>query len=494
MSIDMNEEDPVRRAIGIGLCAQCTERITGTLPTSSSDTVCPVCFGLLAPAEMNHLTEQVLQTHRDSDYVTEHYSVALTFPRCMALRQVTAVLHVLRPSPADSLPVVMGKIKDIKDVLQTHLRTTCTTLGTYLPDQGLLVSVEWTHPKGNEGFAFLSTLPERIYTPPGRSPEISTTVIKEALSRMTVHDYHTHHPDPLEGWHLDQPATLALRLSHSAILLMGRYVKLQRGLAQTPWVLNGERKTKTSVQELIALSLLQRAMPTVDLAAAELTEYNASDPSKKQRIGNGHCKGKFFNCYANSEVDAMYKFHSCGREDIDVRMLGCGRPFVVEVLNPHHSHFTPEQLLEMTASVNQEAIHRVQISHLHLASKAEFDSMNTMIETKAKTYRCVAWVSCDLDQSTALLNEINQRTDISVEQKTPIRVLHRRTVMTREKTIHSIHCKAINTHWLLVDVTTSSGMYVKEFIHSDFGRTTPSLGDLLKCRAEIIQLDVLDLV
>ena len=28
------------------------------------------------------------------------------------------------------------------------------------------------------------------------------------------------------------------------------------------------------------------------------------------------------------------KFHGAGREDVDVRMLGAGRPFVMEVINP----------------------------------------------------------------------------------------------------------------------------------------------------------------
>ncbi len=35
--------------------------------------------------------------------------------------------------------------------------------------------------------------------------------------------------------------------------------------------------------------------------------------------------------YFKSDV---YKFHSGGREDIDVRMLNNGRPFVFEIVNP----------------------------------------------------------------------------------------------------------------------------------------------------------------
>lgn len=34
------------------------------------------------------------------------------------------------------------------------------------------------------------------------------------------------------------------------------------------------------------------------------------------------------------------KFHSGGREDIDVRMLGDGRPFVLELVHPHKGEST----------------------------------------------------------------------------------------------------------------------------------------------------------
>ena len=32
--------------------------------------------------------------------------------------------------------------------------------------------------------------------------------------------------------------------------------------------------------------------------------------------------------------------------------------------------------------------------------------------------------------------------------------------------------------------------YVKEFVHGDFGRTKPSLGDLLNTETDILELDV----
>lgn len=36
----------------------------------------------------------------------------------------------------------------------------------------------------------------------------------------------------------------------------------------------------------------------------------------------------------------------------------------------------------------------------------------------------------------------------------------------------------------------SAGTYIKEFVHGDLGRTSPSIGSLLSSEADILQLDV----
>ena len=39
-------------------------------------------------------------------------------------------------------------------------------------------------------------------------------------------------------------------------------------------------------------------------------------------------------------------------------------------------------------------------------------------------------------------------------------------------------------------VLASAGTYIKEFVHGDLGRTTPNVGTILGCEADILQLDV----
>ena len=51
----------------------------------------------------------------------------------------------------------------------------------------------------------------------------------------------------------------------------------------------------------------------------------------------------------------------------------------------------------------------------------------------------------------------------------------------------------ISPRFLQLDLTTQAGTYVKEFVHGDLGRTRPSVGSLLGCEADILQLDVMGL-
>lgn len=62
---------------------------------------------------------------------------------------------------------------------------------------------------------------------------------------------------------------------------------------------------------------------------------------------------------------AGIKFSAAGREDVDVRTLGRGRPFVCELLNPHRVKFTAEQMQSLEANINSSskevAVHDLQI-------------------------------------------------------------------------------------------------------------------------------------
>ena len=60
------------------------------------------------------------------------------------------------------------------------------------------------------------------------------------------------------------------------------------------------------------------------------------------------------------------KFHGAGREDVDVRMLGDGRPFVFELVNPK---ITGIDLADLEATINSRNEGRLEVRGLHWTQK-----------------------------------------------------------------------------------------------------------------------------
>eukprot|EP00826_Nyctotherus_ovalis_P062671 TRINITY_DN9113_c0_g2_i1.p3 TRINITY_DN9113_c0_g2~~TRINITY_DN9113_c0_g2_i1.p3 ORF type:complete len:155 (-),score=38.96 TRINITY_DN9113_c0_g2_i1:143-541(-) len=114
-----------------------------------------------------------------------------------------------------------------------------------------------------------------------------------------------------------------------------------------------------------------------------------------------------------------------------------------------------------------------------------------MESTKIKEYRCVVWCSRKVEQKD--LELLASTKNLKVFQNTPIRVLHRRTLKMREKEIYHMKCEPLNERFFLLDVISSAGTYIKEFVHGDLGRTVPNVGSLLNAECDILQLDVMNL-
>ena len=50
---------------------------------------------------------------------------------------------------------------------------------------------------------------------------------------------------------------------------------------------------------------------------------------------------------------------------------------------------------------------------------------------------------------------------LQITQKTPLRVLHRRSALTRTRHIYSLSAARLNDHYFVLHLTTSAGAYVK---------------------------------
>lgn len=134
----------------------------------------------------------------------------------------------------------------------------------------------------------------------------------------------------------------------------------------------------------------------------------------------------------------------------------------------------------------------MKVKLLKVAGREACDAIKVAEETKRKSYCCVVWLSkaVPLEDIQAIVAKANQGDGLLIHQKTPLRVLHRRSLMFRERYIHRMKIEPVNQRFLVVHLETQAGTYIKEFVTGDLGRTQPSFGDLFGCEADILQLDV----
>jgi tRNA pseudouridine synthase 10 len=76
-------------------------------------------------------------------------------------------------------------------------------------------------------------------------------------------------------------------------------------------------------------------------------------------------------------------------------------------------------------------------------------------EDKTKCYSALCYCYSKLDQND--IEKMNNLERVDILQKTPIRVLHRRTLMTRPRAITDIKTELIDEHHFRIKMTTQAG-------------------------------------
>ncbi|WP_049982084.1 tRNA pseudouridine(54/55) synthase Pus10 [Halorubrum sp. BV1] len=177
-------------------------------------------------------------------------------------------------------------------------------------------------------------------------------------------------------------------------------------------------------------------------------------------------------------------FHGAGREDVDALMLGTGRPFVIEVAEPRRRRVDTDRL---QSDINAFADGAVEVEGLTLAT---YDMVERVKEHDAsKRYRADVTFDADVD-ADALADAVESLEGTTVEQYTPNRVDHRRAGLTRERDVYEASAELDDARHATVEIHGAGGLYIKELISGDEGRTEPSLAGLLGVGAEVTALDV----
>ena len=105
-----------------------------------------------------------------------------------------------------------------------------------------------------------------------------------------------------------------------------------------------------------------------------------------------------------------------------------------------------------------------------------------------KVYRAIVKCGEAFDEDKlAELTKLNE-----IHQQTPLRVLRRRTDMIRIKHVLDLSCEVIDDKTFSMKIKTEGGLYIKELISGDEGRSQPNVSDILGVGAICEQLDVIE--
>lgn len=229
-----------------------------------------------------------------------------------------------------------------------------------------------------------------------------------------------------------------INLKIKPLYIFGYYEKIKAGIPQTRW---HKKRYQTSVQEEIGNIIL------------------------KYTQGVDH------------------SFHGCGREDIDVKTIGEGRPFVIEIKDPKIRNI---DLLKIEKEINNNSsfvkVHKLIITNKNKIKEIKKAEPNKIYLAKVKLEK-------PLDKKT-LDNSCLKLTDIIISQQTPNRVLRRRSDLVRNKKIYYFKLKNYDPLIPTFEIKSQSGTYIKELISGDNGRTKPSLSEILNQNCFVKELIV----
>ena len=246
-------------------------------------------------------------------------------------------------------------------------------------------------------------------------------------------------------------------LQIKSLYLYGRYRKLVRNIPQTKWFCRicrgkGCRRCNykgklydESVEELIAEKLLQKTRGTDE------------------------------------------SFHGCGREDIDVRMLGNGRPFVIEIKDPKIRKI---EMTELIKEINTYAKGKIEVSNLRYSDGKEVVRVKNA--EFRKIYRVKIFVEklIDIEKLKKAARTLQGTT---ISQYTPSRVARRRANMIRERKIYTCNVDSVDGNMVTFTIESESGTYIKELVSGDNGNTNPNISKLIGIPCSVKELDVMEI-
>ncbi|KAI9484035.1 MAG: hypothetical protein EXX96DRAFT_162560 [Benjaminiella poitrasii] len=442
------------------------------------NSICTACLGSIQFAEsyVNDVHERL----KEEDYKVDSCNLNCTLPVSILHRD-----HLLKAHVSNTLQQKYADQEYIADLVRIYKNINTRDpkdffkylFGLKLKEEtGLQLETEaplrMTVVIGHE-----STCKEHMFLTKLKEPLLNMRTVRQKKMRVTIGDSRSCIIEALKRLDDNEakevtaipPSTVteqakfdSVELVHASTYVGGRYFKFSREYSQTPWAIKGQKLAEHSVSGCI-----------VDI----VRKYHRADDTK---------------------------FVSAGREDANVRMLGSGRPFYIELINPRSPRLSKEMYKKIEEEINSQEIHKdnVQIRHLSYIKPEYTSIIKEGEETKTKRYRALVWLSEPLtDELIERINKVGS-TPFTIQQNTPVRVFQRRSAAVRPKVIHTstisrmhpnVDLNSPEARFGVLKLHTQAGTYIKEYVHGDLGRTLPNLASVGQIHsADLLELDVMD--
>lgn len=423
--------------------------------TTAEDAICVTCLGLLQMHSETQLIKQMCDSVKTTEHEYHNFTMAVFSPLVLNFRHHSMWIYLQEKfSSVYPTAVTLENILPVKDVLKYVYgpRIEAELDSKFYRKSPFKIIVTMTHSEAMRELDFLSKTPKVLKCHPRKrqkvlnnQPTITTNQVINCIETLkTSADFIKVGNCPPKS--VNSCCEIGkVECEHWSVFLAGRYNKYSRHLSQSPWLVGEQRMTESSVQELI------------------------SEEIKK--------------IFRPDEI----KFSSAGREDVDVRMLGNGRPFILELINPRKENLSPEQMKILQSAVNNTS-EDIHVRDLQMIEREECSKLKAAEESKTKSYNALVYVPGGITEEE--IKPLNDMKDTTLMQKTPLRVVHRRVLATRPRTIHFMTTEFMDKNHFRLRLCTEAGTYIKEFVHGDFGRTKPNLTVILNKETDILELDV----
>eukprot|EP00794_Sanderia_malayensis_P019836 gene19836-21778_t len=371
----VNHLDMTREFLG-GACCDEEKEIVDAY---KDDINCPLCLNLLKDHTLASCIDKVTQKMQAENYDSQTFAINAMVPNSVRIRE-----HSLSVFASEKFSDFPGNVLSVKEAFKYALISKLEDGISKKSDVKSLLRVTAVVDYEDDAKEMFS-LPARKNVNRKRkrnnpkSSDPTWNSLQESLDNLNdIEAMKAYFPCPPEVPTVSCFLKEVLCFQES-IFVGGRYNKYSRELSQTPWFIDGVRKTETSLQEL---------------ACQKIQEYFAADD---------------------------VKFISAGREDVDVRMLGSGRPFALELINPRKTVVSDEEMHQLQLSINNSSP-LIAVNKLQVVLKNDMTILKEGEEHKIKHYSALVYVKDGVNvEKLAKLDEIK---DLVIAQRTPIRVLH----------------------------------------------------------------------